>query len=150
MKINLGSGKRKKEGFINIDNRREVFPDLICDVAHVLPFKENSLNEVVAIDLLEHLERPGVLRLMDEIYRVLKPGGKFFHRTPSDEGRGAWQDPYHRSAWNINTWSYYFSDSTYRDLYGTIANFKILQLFDEWTDKENKVLHTSCLYEAVK
>jgi len=60
---------------------------LICDVAHVLPFKENSLNEVVAIDLLEHLERPGVLRLMDEIYRVLKPGGKFFHRTPSDEGR---------------------------------------------------------------
>jgi len=25
MKINLGSGKRKKEGFINIDNRERFF-----------------------------------------------------------------------------------------------------------------------------
>ena len=150
MKINLGSGKRKMTGFINCDNRKEVNPDLVCDIGKSLPFKDNMIDEITAIDLIEHLERKEVLGLMNEIYRILKPAGKFYHRTPSDEGRGAWQDPTHKSAWNINTWLLYFTHPAYRDLYGTIANFKILQLFDEWTDKENKVLHTHCLYEAVK
>ncbi len=150
MKINLGSGKRKMEGFINIDNQRRVHPDIVCDIAVGLPFKDNAVEEVVALDFIEHLERKEVLGLMNEIYRVLKPRGKFYHRTPSDEGRGAWQDFTHKSAWNINTWRFYFTHPAYRDLYGTIANFKILQLFDEWTDKENKILHTHCLYEALK
>lgn len=150
MKINLGCGKRKMPGFINIDIQERVNPDLVCDITEGLPYEENTVDEVVAIDFIEHLERPEVMRLMDEIHRVLKPGGKFFHRTPSGEGRGAWQDPTHRSAWNINTWRYYFTDPAYRDLYGTVANFKILQLFDDVTDKENKVIHTHCLYEAIK
>ena len=150
MKINLGCGKRKLNGFLNCDNRKEVKADLIFDCGKPLPFKDNSVDEITAIDLIEHLERKEVLLLMNEIYRILKPNGKFYHRTPSCEGRGAWQDPTHKSAWNINTWRYYFTDPAYRSLYGTVANFKILQLFDEWTDKENKVLHTHCLYEAIK
>ena len=149
-KINLGSGKRKMTSFINCDNRKEVNPDVVCDAVRTLPFKTNSMTDVTAIDLIEHLERGEVIGLMNEIYRILKPGGKFFHRTPSDEGRGAWMDPTHKSAWNINTWKFYFTHSAYRELYGTVVNFKILHLSDEWTDKENKVLHTHCLYEAIK
>ncbi len=150
MKLNLGSGKRKMPDFINIDNRKEVNPDLLCDIERGLPFESDSIQEIVAIDLIEHLSREGVLFLMDEVHRCLTAGGLFYHRTPSSDGRGAWQDPNHKSAWNINTWRFYFSDPAYRELYGTKANFKILQLFDEWTDKENKVLHTHCLYEAIK
>jgi predicted SAM-dependent methyltransferase len=150
IKLNLGSGKRKLKDFINIDNRAECNPDVICDLSEGIPYEDNTVDEVVAIDFIEHLERQDVLKFMDEVYRVLKPGGKFFHRTPSEEGRGAWQDPMHKSAWNINTWKHYFTDPAYRDLYGTVPNFKILQLFDDWTDKENKVLHTHCLYEAIK
>ncbi len=138
------------DGFINIDNRKEVNPDIVYDLTAGIPYEDNSVDEIVVIDFIEHLERMEVLNLMNEVYRVLKPQGKFYHRTPSDEGRGAWQDPTHKSAWNINTWKFYFTHPAYRDLYGTIANFKILQLYDEWTDAENKILHTHCLYEAVK
>lgn len=150
VKLNLGSGKRKLDGFINIDMQGRCNPDVICNLAEGIPYPDSSVDEAIAIDFIEHLERREVMRLMDEVHRVLKPGGKFFHRTPSEEGRGAWQDPTHRSAWNINTWKYYFTDPAYRDLYGTAANFKILQLFDDVTDKENKVIHTHCLYEVVK
>ena len=145
IKLNLGCGLRKMEGYINIDSRAEVKPDLVCDIAKGLPYK---VDEIMAIDCLEHLENMEVLNLMDEIWRVLKHGGKFQHRTPSTDGRGAFQDPYHKSFWNINTWKYYFTHPAYRELYGTKANFNILYIEDVWT--EDKVVHTHCIYEAVK
>ena len=150
LKLNLGSGKRKLAGFVNIDFQERCKPDVICNLAEGIPYPDNLVDEIIAIDFIEHLERHEVMKLMDEVYRVLKPKGTFYHRTPSSDGRGAWQDPTHKSAWNLNTWKYYFTDPAYRDLYGTVANFKILQLFDEVTDKENKVIHTHCFYEAVK
>ncbi len=148
VKLNLGCGFRHQEGFINIDNRAEVKPGLVCDITQGLPYKDNEIDEIIAVDLLEHLERMEVLDLMDEIWRVLKQGGIFKHRTPSSDGRGAFQDPYHKSFWNINTWKYYFSDPAYRELYGTKANFNIAYLEDIWTG--DKVVHTHCIYEALK
>lgn len=148
VKLNLGCGLRHQKDYINIDNRAEVKPDLVHDIARGLPYKDNEVDEIIAIDVLEHLERMEVLDLMDEIWRVLKHGGKFQHRTPSSDGRGAFQDPYHKSFWNINTWKYYFTDPAYRQLYGTKANFKIFHLEDIWTG--DKVVHTHCIYEAIK
>ena len=87
---------------------------------------------------------------MDEIWRVLKPRGRFYHVTPSSEGNGAWQDPYHKSAWNINTWRLYFVEPEYRKLYGTIAHFKILYLEDRMTNRMLNIVHTHCGYEVVK
>ena len=49
--------------------------------------------------------------LMNEIYRVLAPGGWFLTRTPSSEGRGGTQDPLQRSLWNSNSFWYF----THRD-----------------------------------
>ncbi len=148
VKLNLGCGFRHKKDYINIDNRAEVKPDLVCDITQGLPYKDNEVDEIIAIECLEHLERMEVLDLMDEIWRVLKHGGVFKHKTPSSDGRGAFQDPYHKSFWNINTWKYYFTDPAYRQLYGTKANFNIAYLEDIWTD--DKAVHTHCIYEALK
>jgi 2-polyprenyl-3-methyl-5-hydroxy-6-metoxy-1,4-benzoquinol methylase len=43
-----------------------------CD-GGLLPFQDSSIKVVNALDILEHLHEP--LRLLDEIQRVLKPGG---------------------------------------------------------------------------
>lgn len=150
MKVNLGCGYNKPKDFVNVDNRAEVNPDLIADATFSLPFKDNSVDEITANDFLEHLERDEVVALMNDIWRVLKPKGRLYHKTPSSDGRGCWQDPTHKSAWNINTWKFYFVDKAYRELYGTKANFKILYLEDRVTDRENRIIHTHCGYEAVK
>lgn len=152
VRLNLGCGLKHQhmDGFINIDNRPEVEPDLICDISKGLPYEDNTVDEVLALDFIEHLERHEVIFLMDEIYRVLKPNGIFYHRTPSSDGRGCWQDPTHKSAWNINTWRFYFTDPAYRKLYSTKANFKIIDLHDEVTDVNNCIIHTHCTYEAIK
>jgi glycosyltransferase involved in cell wall biosynthesis len=124
VKLNLGCGFSKIEGYINIDNRSEVEPDLVCDLSEGLPYGDNSVDEIRAYDFLEHI-RPGepVVKIVEEIYRVLKSDGKFEHYTPSTDSRAAWQDPFHLSYWNLNSWLYFMHDE-YRDLYGIKAKFR--------------------------
>jgi len=46
-----------------------------------LPFEENSFDLVICSEVLEHLD--DYHASIDEIYRVLKPGGKFLPSVPS-------------------------------------------------------------------
>ena len=83
-RLNLGRGADPKEGYANCD----LFPygvmvqgasspnngvDMVFDLTEGLPFDADSIDEVMATQVLEHLERPTAL--LEEIYRVLKPGG---------------------------------------------------------------------------
>lgn len=54
-------------------------PDLFAD-ATMLPFKEDSVDCVVLLEVLEHLEHPR--RALHEIVRVLRPGGRLLLSMP--------------------------------------------------------------------
>lgn len=78
--LNLGSGIGDFDKFISKDIKTINFdidfskPNLnIVGDAHYLPFKNDSLDIVYTISVLEHVRKPWVVS--DEIYRVLKPGG---------------------------------------------------------------------------
>lgn len=148
MKLNLGSGYRKLDGFVNIDNRREVNPDLVCDVTHGLPFPDSSIEEVRAFDFLEHVPIGKTVPLIEEIWRVLELDGRFLSMTPSTDGRGAFQDPTHVSFWNCNSWLY-FVDDAHRELYGIRAKFRG-EIFDRITNPEMRIIHTFGEIYAVK
>lgn len=118
-KINLGSGKDYKTGYLNIDIRKSVFPDLICDLSQriVFPLKltltdgrecvleKGSVEEIVANDVLEHV--PDLEQLMTNCLDLLQVGGKFKINVPYDLSLGAWQDPTHIRGFNQNSWLYY-------------------------------------------
>ncbi len=44
-----------------------------------IPFKDNSMDLITANMVVEHLAEPG--KVLNEFYRVLKPGGRFIFRT---------------------------------------------------------------------
>ena len=94
---------------------------------------------VRAYDFLEHIPIGKVVPVMNEIYRVLKPGGIFESSTPSTDGRGAFQDPTHTSFWNRNSW-FYYSIKEYRNLYGIKADFEIVKMED--INRGNGIIHT--------
>ena len=121
LRLNLGCGYRKIEDCVNIDIRSEVEPDLVSDCLS-LPYENESVYTVFAMDFLEHVPIGKTIQQIEEIYRVLKPKGKLMHYTPSTDGRGAFQDPTHVSFWNINSWLYYMDDQ-YIKLYGIKAKF---------------------------
>ena len=54
-------------------------PDIYGD-AHILPIASESIDSVLLMDVLEHLQDPG--KCIDEIIRVLRPGGIFYLQVP--------------------------------------------------------------------
>ena len=77
----IPSLEKCKEGlefFIELDSVATVFMQGSVDK---LPFEDNSFDLVICSEVLEHLLDYHVA--IDEIYRVLKPGGKFLPSVPS-------------------------------------------------------------------
>lgn len=150
MKIDLCCGFRKPNGYFGVDNREECDPDLLWDIERdgLTYFDDSTIDEVRAHDALEHISSDRCIYVMEEIYRVLKPNGILDFFTPSSDGRGAYQDFTHKSAWNQNSLWYFMKDE-YRNLYGIQAKFKgdVKTVF---TDVQNKILHVVALLYAVK
>lgn len=49
-----------------------------------LPFESNFFSAIVCNQVLEHLSFEGGMRLLKEIYRVLKPGGFCYYSLPAN------------------------------------------------------------------
>lgn len=54
-----------------------------ADVARLSGFADGSVQRVVALDLLEHIEDDTLQSALSEAWRVLAPGGRFVFYTPS-------------------------------------------------------------------
>ncbi len=100
--VELGGRFGAKPGYETVDLHSA---DVCCDLNGRWPFEDSSIGVVRAFDIFEHLPDP--LHTMKELYRVLAPGGFCFAQVPSTDGRGAFQDPTHKSFWNENSWLYY-------------------------------------------
>lgn len=62
-----------------LDKVADYHPDIVGDI-HNLPLGDNSVDAVICIAVLEHVENPQLA--VKEIYRVLKPGGFCFIFAP--------------------------------------------------------------------
>jgi SAM-dependent methyltransferase len=96
-KIQLGSGYKNKTGYINIDADPNCKPDILLnidDVNLLLPFDDSSVDEILAVHVLEHIGT-GFFKLLQECYRVLKPGGIFDISVPYPRHDIAIIDPTH-------------------------------------------------------
>jgi glycosyltransferase involved in cell wall biosynthesis len=81
LRLNLGAGDDKKDGYLSVDLRRDV-ADVLADVT-ALPFTDESAAELFASDLLEHFPAPRTQQILAEWHRVLAPGGKLTLRVPN-------------------------------------------------------------------
>ena len=79
-----------------------------------------------AIDILQKFADPTFA--MSEIYRVLCDGGWAFIQVPSTDGRGAFQDPSHKSYWNQNTFWYYTNKNKAQFINNTKIRFQNFRL----------------------
>lgn len=81
LRLHLGCGKVRLEGFVNIDHRATSATDLECDILH-LPFDDNTAVRIESYHVIEHLDRHEAVRAVREWHRVLKPGGVLIIECP--------------------------------------------------------------------
>jgi len=83
MTLDIGSKRPQYSHICNeliaLDYYRFEGVDVIAD-AHNLPFKENSFDNIIMTNLLEHVQEPQ--KVVNEAYRVLKPNGLIVVYTP--------------------------------------------------------------------
>ncbi len=56
-----------------------------CDIEKntKMPFKDNYFNVITMLAVIEHIPKDRILAVINEIYRILKPGGKYILTTPA-------------------------------------------------------------------
>jgi len=84
MKLNIGCGYNRLEGWLNTDNSQDSAADELME-AHDLRLASASAEEIKALQLVEHLGFFKTKYFLSECWRVLAPGGTLTLETPDIE-----------------------------------------------------------------
>ena len=114
-----------------------------------IPFESNRFGSVSAYDFIEHIPRvlmgaePNTtcfpfVRLMDDIWRVLVPGGLLYAITPCYPSREAFQDPTHVNIITVVTHEYFCGEQPGASMYGFGGRFTARRA--QWVIPEHSML----------
>ena len=93
MKLNLGCGNKRKNGFIGVDLYPCETVDKIADLNKELPFEDNSVDEIWMDNVIEHIN--DIPKLFKEIHRICVIGSRITVLTPHFASIASWRDPTH-------------------------------------------------------
>ena len=82
LKLDLGCGQNKRDGFIGVDRREFPGVDVVAELKERWPWGDSSVEEIHASHVLEHFTGCERVHIFNEMYRVLIPGGKASIITP--------------------------------------------------------------------
>jgi SAM-dependent methyltransferase len=98
LKLDLGCGQNKREGYTGVDFVKAEGVDIVHDLlTYPWPFDGASVDDIVSSHFLEHVPGPQRPRFMEEVYRILKVGCCATFITPYWSSERAVQDFTH--AW---------------------------------------------------
>lgn len=149
--LDLGCGSAARNPFdaetvfggdiVDYGDSRVRFADLTVEP---IPFDSQSMDYVTAFDFFEHIPRliyvgndrlSPFIQLMNEIHRVLKPGGVLHAQTPAYPRAEAFGDPTHVNTISKQTVAY-FTEPDHDHLataYGFLGRF---ELIDQYWDRQ--------------
>lgn len=142
IRLNLGCYNKKIYGFINVDCRPEVNPDIVDDAFTLESFEENSVDLIYSSHMLEHKNREDGFVALKRYNAVLKVGGELYLSVPDLQkvfehyiffkdlrklqcflyGSQNYSEDHHLNGWDFKTLS--------QDLHK--AGFYSVETFDRW------------------
>jgi predicted SAM-dependent methyltransferase len=81
VRLHLGCGNIRLDGFVNVDWRATGATDLVCDIRR-LPYPDGSVQRIETYHVLEHLSHADALDALREWHRTLVPGGRLVIECP--------------------------------------------------------------------
>lgn len=124
--LDLGVTHDWPPAYLAVDQHPAAGAEPVATLPDRLPLDDGSVGVIRATDFLGRVADK--VALINELYRVLAPGGLLLSNTPSSDGRGAFQDPSHVAFYNENSF-WYYTDARYRDFVPAInAAFQVSRL----------------------
>jgi SAM-dependent methyltransferase len=126
VRLDVGCGSHKQEGFVGMDRRRLPGVDIVHDIEDTpWPLPDNCCTAVVLSHVWEHITPKHTLAVMEEIHRICRDGASVFISAPYAMGSRYMQDPTHCNPSTEATWMYWDPE---HPLYGVYqpSPFKVL------------------------
>lgn len=136
MKVEIGQSIRINE-WTTIDIAGN--PNIIQDLNNGIPLADNSVDELKAYNILEHLD--DVMFAMDEIWRVCKNEAKVHISVPGNYYAFA-LDPQHKHAFVARTFDFFTNRlAERRRQYGIKSNYQIISIVEEIYPNDTNEMH---------
>lgn len=117
--LDLGCGPHKRLGAFGFDRRPQPGVNVACNIEDPLPLQNECADLVYMSHVIEHVTN--LIGLMEEVYRVCKPGAVVEIVVPYYTSRGAFRDPTHVRYITEDTFQYFELPTDY----GIRTNFSI-------------------------
>lgn len=132
MKLLLGSGRDKRDGWISVDRLATSEPHVVCDLTKApWPWDGNSVERADADNLLEHFGwgpdgEDLLMAFMNEAHRIIAPEGILWIRVPDFQHwpEGALKDPTHRRYFVAGSFDYWRGDHQTWKVYGRAYGYR--------------------------
>lgn len=142
-RLNLACGQTRIEGYFGIDIKPGDTVDAVMDLEQFpWDIESESAEDIICSHYVEHTV--DLIKFMEEVYRILKPGGKIKVIAPYYNNMRAWQDPTHKRAISEATFLYFnkgWRDTNKLDHYGIVSDFDFVYGYDivnEWAMKNEE------------
>lgn len=125
-RLNVGCGRHPLPGWINLDRVPGPAVDVVADLDALrsapLPLPDDSIDEFLLAHVIEHLEDP--LGLLQELWRIAKPGALAVIRVPHGASDDAWEDQTHRRPYFVGSFGFFAQPWYWRADYGYRADWQ--------------------------
>jgi len=142
IKLDIGSGRKTFEDYITIDNDPKVGAMICADIENedfiTRSYNQHGIaietvNEIRAFHILEHIRPENRVKIMRLFFYLLKPGGILHIEVPIAGTPQYYQDPTHLSPWTARTFWYFTKGNKFGE--GFAKRNDNVELFEKIEDE---------------
>ncbi|HDP36855.1 MAG TPA: methyltransferase domain-containing protein [Candidatus Atribacteria bacterium] len=121
LKLDIGAGYIRRKGFKRVDIDPKTKPDYLLKAQDLRGINDNSVDEIMASHILEHIPPNETFLTLREWWRVLKPNGVITIKTPDcGWAMRLWKENSHRQYEILKTFLGDDPSATEYSLHGNI------------------------------
>ncbi len=136
-RLDIGCGANKQPGFIGMDKRELPGVDIQWDLEEFpYPLPDECCLMIVGSHIYEHIKPWKSIDFMNELWRIMKPGGQLALSMPYGVSFGFVQDPTHCNPSNEATWQYFDPSHPLYAIYSP-SPWEIQKGFPTWRNTGN-------------
>jgi len=146
LKLDLGCGIHKRDGFVGVDIQKFEGVDQVVDLTKPWPWADGSVWEVNCTNTVEHFTWPERVHFFNELYRVLRTGGTANIVTPAWNNARFYGDPTHKEP--MSEWYALYLNAAWRKDNAPhtdyVCDFEFTSggSWDEWLNDRNVEFRT--------